>query len=149
MYEGLPCSVSRSPSFSLCSLLLPRWLDLDYNRDIRPILAESCFNCHVPDANSRKAKLWLDTAEGATAERQDGMVPIVPGQPESSALVTRIGTTDDYCYDITEDWVHVHDLNATILHLLGIDLERLTHKFQGRQFRLTDVCGQLIRAALA
>ena len=62
------------------------------------------------------------------------MVPIVPGQPESSALVTRIGTTDDYCYDITDDSVHVHDLNAIILHLLGIDHERLKHKFQGRRF---------------
>ncbi len=60
-----------------------------------------------------------------------------------------IGATDDYCYNITEDPVHVHDLNATILHLLGLDHERLTHKFQGRQFRLTDVHGKLIHAALA
>ncbi len=60
-----------------------------------------------------------------------------------------IGATDDYCYNITEDPVHVHDLNATILHLLGLDHERLTHKFQGRQFRLTDVHGQLIHSALA
>jgi hypothetical protein len=60
-----------------------------------------------------------------------------------------IGTTDDYCYNIVEDPIHVHDLNATILHLLGIDHERLTYKFQGRQFRLTDVHGKLIRNALA
>jgi hypothetical protein len=60
-----------------------------------------------------------------------------------------IGATDDYCYNITEDPIHVHDLNATILHLLGLDHERLTHKFQGRQFRLTDVHGELIHKALA
>ncbi|MGI9240680.1 MAG: DUF1501 domain-containing protein [Verrucomicrobiales bacterium] len=60
-----------------------------------------------------------------------------------------IGATDDYCYNITEDPVHVHDLNATILHLLGLDHERLTHKFQGRQFRLTDVHGELIHKILS
>ena len=60
-----------------------------------------------------------------------------------------IGATDDYCYNITEDPIHVHDLNATILHLMGIDHERLTYKFQGRQFRLTDVHGELIQQVLA
>ena len=60
-----------------------------------------------------------------------------------------IGATDDYCYNITEDPIHVHDLNATILHLLGIDHERLTYKFQGRKFRLTDVHGELIHKILA
>ena len=60
-----------------------------------------------------------------------------------------IGTTDDYCYNIVADPIHVHDLNATILHLLGIDHERLTYKFQGRRFRLTDVHGKLIKNALA
>ena len=60
-----------------------------------------------------------------------------------------IGKTDDYCYNILEDPIHVHDLNATILHLLGIDHERLTYRFQGRQFRLTDVHGKLIKQALS
>jgi len=60
-----------------------------------------------------------------------------------------IGKTDDYCYNILEDPIHVHDLNATILHLLGIDHERLTYRFQGRQFRLTDVHGKLIKKALS
>jgi hypothetical protein len=60
-----------------------------------------------------------------------------------------IGTTDDYCYNILEDPVHIHDLNATILHLLGIDHEKLLYKFQGRQYRLTDVHGHLIKKALA
>jgi hypothetical protein len=59
-----------------------------------------------------------------------------------------IGVTDDYCYNITEDPVHVHDLQATILHCLGIDHTRLTYKFQGRHFRLTDVHGQVVKKAL-
>ena len=59
------------------------------------------------------------------------------------------GETDDYCYNITRDPVHVHDLNATILHLLGIDHTRLTYRFQGRDFRLTDIHGNLIKPILA
>ena len=51
------------------------------------------------------------------------------------------GETDDFGYNITEDPVHVHDLHATILHLLGIDHTRLTYFHQGRHFRLTDVAG--------
>ena len=59
------------------------------------------------------------------------------------------GVTDDYCYNIVENPVHIHDLNATILHCLGIDHERLTYRFQGRDFRLTDVHGQLVPDLLA
>jgi arylsulfatase A-like enzyme len=59
------------------------------------------------------------------------------------------GRTDDFCYNIVEDPVHVHDLNATILHLLGIDHEKLTFKYQGRQYRLTDVHGELVKGILA
>ena len=59
------------------------------------------------------------------------------------------GSTDDYCYNIAEDPVHVHDLNATILHLLGIEHEKLTFKYQGRQYRLTDVHGKVVRGVLA
>jgi Protein of unknown function (DUF1501) len=54
------------------------------------------------------------------------------------------GATDDLGYNIVENPVHVHDIQATILHLLGIDHERLTYKFQGRNFRLTDVHGTII-----
>jgi hypothetical protein len=59
------------------------------------------------------------------------------------------GETDDFSYNIVKDGVSVHDLNATILHLLGIDHERLTARFAGRDFRLTDVHGELIRPILA
>jgi hypothetical protein len=61
---------------------------------------------------------------------------------------TTIGETDDYSYNIVRDPVDVHDLNATILHCLGIDHMRLTYKYQGRRFRLTDVQGNVIRQAL-
>ena len=59
------------------------------------------------------------------------------------------GATDDHCYNVTENPVHVHDLHATMLHLLGIDHERLTFKLQGRRFRLTDVHGKIVRAILS
>ncbi len=60
-----------------------------------------------------------------------------------------IGETDDFSYNITRDPVHAHDLNATILHCLGIDHTRLTFKFQGRYFRLTDVEGNVVKQILA
>jgi hypothetical protein len=59
------------------------------------------------------------------------------------------GETDDYCYNITQDPVHVHDLHATMLHLLGIDHTRLTFKYQGRYHRLTDVHGNVVKEVLA
>ena len=59
------------------------------------------------------------------------------------------GETDDYSYNVIKDPVHVHDLNATILRCLGIDHKRLTFKFQGRQYRLTDVHGNVVEKILA
>ena len=62
---------------------------------------------------------------------------------------TTIGETDDFSYNIVADPVHIHDLHATIMHLMGIDHQQLTYTFQGRRFRLTDVAGELITRALA
>ncbi len=59
------------------------------------------------------------------------------------------GRTDDFGFNAVENPVHVHDLNATVLHLLGLDHERLTFKYQGREFRLTDVHGEVVKAILA
>jgi len=59
------------------------------------------------------------------------------------------GETDDFSYNVVENPVHIHDLNATILHLLGINHERLTFRFQGRDFRLTDVHGNVVKDILA
>ena len=61
------------------------------------------------------------------------------------------GETDDWCYNIVDKdryGVHVHDLNATILHLLGIDHQRLTYRFQGRDYRITDVHGEIVKDIL-
>ncbi len=58
------------------------------------------------------------------------------------------GATDDFGFQAVQDPVHVHDLHATILHLLGIDHKRLTYKFQGRHFRLTDVQGNVVSEVL-
>ena len=59
------------------------------------------------------------------------------------------GSTDDYGYYATEDKVHIHDLQATILHLLGLDHTKLTYRHAGRDFRLTDVHGEVVRSVLA
>jgi uncharacterized protein DUF1501 len=59
------------------------------------------------------------------------------------------GESDDYSVNVARDGVHVHDLHATMLHLLGIDHERLTFRFQGRDFRLTDVRGRVVKEILA
>jgi len=59
------------------------------------------------------------------------------------------GTTDDYSYNITENPVHVHDLHSTMMHCLGIDHRKLTFKFQGRHYRLTDVHGNVVKEILS
>ncbi len=59
------------------------------------------------------------------------------------------GETDDFGYNITQKPMHIHDLNATILHCLGYDHEKLTYRYQGRDFRLTDVHGQVVREILS
>ena len=59
------------------------------------------------------------------------------------------GETDDFGYNITKDPVHIHDLNATILHIMGIDHLKLTYRSQGRDFRLTDVHGNVVKGVLA
>ena len=60
-----------------------------------------------------------------------------------------IGETDEIAWGAVRDRVHVHDLRATILHLCGLDHTRLTYRFQGRNFRLTDVHGSVVEKVLA
>jgi hypothetical protein len=60
-----------------------------------------------------------------------------------------VGATDEFGFRPVEDRVHVHDLQATILHLLGLDHRKLTFRYQGRDFRLTDVYGEVVKKLLA
>ncbi len=59
------------------------------------------------------------------------------------------GESDEFGFNAVKDRVHVHDLHATILHLLGFDHTKLTYRFQGRDFRLTDVHGEIVKPLLA
>ena len=91
-------------------------------------------------ASSNPAPYWLRIANwspGSSTARRNAK----PGHVH--------GSSDDYGFNVAEDGVHVHDLQATILHLLGIDHERLTYLFQGRQFRLTDVHGRVVKRIVA
>ena len=73
----------------------------------------------------------------------------VDGRRRHQARLSAYGETDELGFDVAEDTVHVHDLQATILHLLGFDHERLTYRFQGRDYRLTDVHGHVVKELLA
>ena len=67
---------------------------VDFNRDVRPILADRCFACHGPDSKQREAGLRLDSFQGATAVLDDGLRAIVPGQPQQSEMLARVHATD-------------------------------------------------------
>jgi hypothetical protein len=60
-----------------------------------------------------------------------------------------MGESDEYGIEVAKDMVHFHDFHATILHLLGMDHTRLTYRYSGRDFRLTDVAGQVVKGILA
>jgi arylsulfatase A-like enzyme len=62
---------------------------------------------------------------------------------------TTHGETDDYSYNIVKDPVDAHDFQATVLHLLGVDHKRLTFRFQGRDYRLTDIAGNVVQGVVA
>ena len=68
---------------------------IDFNRDVRPVLAENCFKCHGPDAGAREADLRLDTRAGATRTLGDNRVAIAPGDPLKSELIERVSSADD------------------------------------------------------
>src|SRR5436189_3028395 len=67
---------------------------LRFNRDIRPIMSDTCFHCHGPDKNARKGGLRLDIREEALKPGKSGEIPIVPGKPEESEIIKRIFTSD-------------------------------------------------------
>ncbi len=68
--------------------------NIDYNRDVRPILSDNCYKCHGPDAAERKAGLRLDSHDGAIAKLESGAIAIVPGKIDESELIARLKSTD-------------------------------------------------------
>ena len=93
----------------------------------------------ISDATGSKTKPGRD-------HHKDAFTLIMAGGGMKPGLT--YGKTDEFGYSIVENPVHVHDLNATVLHLLGLDHERLTFRYQGRDFRLTDVHGHVVRDML-
>src|SRR5512133_4256738 len=68
--------------------------EVRFNRDIRPIMAETCFRCHGPDRSSRMAGMRLDLRDEALKPNRSGVAPIVPGDPAKSAIVARVFAND-------------------------------------------------------
>ena len=105
--------------------------NIDFARDIRPVFAEHCTTCHGPD--EQKGGLNLTREKSLHGKLKSGEPALVPGK------------TDEIGWSIEENPVHPNDLQATLLHCFGLDHKKLTYRFQGRDFRLTDVAGRVMK----
>ena len=77
------------------------------------------------------------------------LIPLASLNKDDIVIIPAFGATDDYGWFATENKIHIHDLHATILHLMGLDHEKLTYRYSGREYRLTDVSGRVVDSVLA
>ena len=104
----------------------PLFADVDFNREIRPILSKHCFACHGFDTSTREAELRLDNFEGATRDL-GGSFALVPHKPEASELVTRIYSDDaDLLMPPPESGQKLTDANKTLLRQWTVSYTHLT-----------------------
>ena len=97
-------------------------------------------------ARQLRASVGLADREGLLVR---SVAPESPADRGGVKAGETIGATDDLGYNITEDPIHIHDLHATIMHLMGFDHTKLTFRHQGRDFRLTDVHGEVVSKLMA
>jgi uncharacterized protein DUF1553/uncharacterized protein DUF1549/cytochrome c len=88
MIRPLLCAIAGSVVFAVAAAAQPD--RVSFNRDIRPIMSDTCFRCHGPDRNARKAEMRLDIKDDAIKPTRSGRIPIVPGEPDKSEIIARI-----------------------------------------------------------
>ena len=125
-----------------------------FETNVRPLLAEKCLKCHGDKKQwglLDDTLIWWGSEFGRTPTAEtadgrdhnpDGFTMWLAGGGVKGGF--RYGSTDDYGYYAAKNKVHLHDFHATLLHALGLDHQRLTYRHAGRDFRLTDVEGNVV-----
>lgn len=126
MFGFAPVKEVRKPIININEALV-------YKDIIEPVLEQKCVQCH--NSQKQKGSLRLDTPE-----------LLLKGGGVKRGI--SYGKIDEFGYNIIKAPVHIHDLQATIMHLMGIDHEQLTFKFHGRRYRLTDVAEKVVKPIL-
>ena len=101
------------------------------------------------EGQQRPPRAVCGASGGTERFPNEGGVVLEGCSGDSFGPVGHLGATDELGFGVTENGVHVHDLQATLMHLLGFDHERLTYRHQGRDFRLTDVHGKVVKDLLS